>query len=119
MRRTEEGKGRAKLVFVLLVLAVVAYCSFKIIPVYVNNYELNDKIRELAIQSTVDHSSATAVQDRVLEYAKQLGLPVVRENVKVTVGTTVTINIDYTVPIDLKFYMYNMHFTDSASNNQI
>ena len=119
MRQTEKGAGRAKLIFVLLVLAVGAYCALKIVPVYLSNYELQDKIHQLAIQAIVDHSSAQAVQDRVLEYAKELGLPVARENVTVQVGNVVTINLDYTVPIDLKVYMLTLHFTPSAENRQI
>jgi hypothetical protein len=119
MRHTDRGAGNAKLIFVLVVMAVAAYCAVKIVPVYVSNYELNDKIRQLAIQSTVDHSSAQAVQDRVLEYAKGLGLPVARENVTVQVGNVVTISIDYTVPVDLKVYTLNLHFTPSAENRQI
>jgi len=119
MRRTEQGAGRGKLIFTLLVLAAVAYCAFKTVPVYVNNYELNDKIHQLAIQATVDHSSAQAVQDRVLEEAKDLGLPVTRDNVTVQVGSVVTINVDFTVPIDLKVYTWNWHLTDSAQNKQI
>jgi len=119
MRRTERGAGRAKLIVVLLILAAAAYCGIKIVPIYVSNYELNDKIRQLAIQATVDHSSAQAVQDRVLDYAKELGLPVTRENVTVQVGPTVVISVDYTVPIDLKVYTLNLHFTPSAENRQI
>ncbi|MGD0696705.1 MAG: hypothetical protein ABSB82_17960 [Terriglobia bacterium] len=119
MWRTDKGAGRGKLIFALLVLAAAAYCAIKIVPVYVSNYELNDKIRQLAIQATVDRSSAQAVQDRVLDYAKDLGLPVKRENITVQVGSTVTINVDYTDPIDLKVYTLNLHLTASAENRQI
>jgi len=119
MRHSDRGAGYGKLIFALLVLAAAAYCAVKIVPVYVSNYELNDKIRQLAIQATVDHSSAQAVQDKVLDYAKELGLPIERKDVTVQVGNLVSISIDYTVPIDLKVYTLNLHFTPSAENRQI
>lgn len=119
MRRSEEGAGNVKLIFAIIILALVGWVAFKVIPIYVNNYQLNDDIKQLAIQATVDRSSVEAVQNKVLGYAKDLGLPVAREDVKVQVGTKVTIDIDYKVPIDLKFYSFDMHFTDSAANNSL
>ena len=119
MQLSERGAGYFKLFFAIIFLVVVAFIAFKVIPVYVNNYELTDDIHQLAIQATVDHSSAEAVQNKVLEYAKGLSLPVKRENVTVRVGNEVTIDIDYTVPIDLKVYMLQLHFTPSAANRQI
>lgn len=119
MRPSESGVGRAKAISAILFLIAVAYCGWKIIPIYVNNYELNDDIRQLAIQSTVDRSSAEQVQNKVLKYAKDLDLPVTREDVTVQVGNIVTINVDYIVPIDFKVYVWNKEFVDSVRNNQI
>jgi|SRR5579859_4624358 len=119
MRPSESGAGRAKAIFAILFLIAVVFCGWKVIPVYVNNYELNDDIRQLAIRSTVDRSSAEKVQNDVLTYAKDLNLPVKREDVTVQVGNRVTISVDYTVPIDLKVYVWMKEFVDSAENNQI
>jgi YbbR domain-containing protein len=119
MRRSEKGAGSAKLIFAIVFLALVGWTAFKVIPVYVANYELNNNIHDLAIQATVDRASVEAVQDHVLGYAKDLDLPITREDIKVAVGSRVTIDIDYKVPIDLKFYSFEMHFTPSASNNAL
>ena len=119
MRTSESGAGRAKAIFAIVFLLAVVYCGWKILPVYVNNYELNDDIRQLAIQSTVDRSSVEAIQNKVVAYAKDLDLPVKRENVTVQVGNRVTISVDYTIPIDLKVYTWMKEFVDSAENNQI
>ena len=61
MRVSETGKGRIKLIFALLFLAALVFALVKVVPVYVSNYELNDDIHQLAIQATVDRSSAGAV----------------------------------------------------------
>ena len=119
MRRSEKGAGTGKLIFAIIILSLVGWTAFKVIPVYVANYELNNDIHDLAVQATVDHASMEQVQNKVLSYAKDLELPVEREDIKVEVGTRVVIDIDYKVPIDLKFYTFNMHFTPSAANNAL
>jgi YbbR domain-containing protein len=119
MRVSDRGAGNVKLFFALIFLAIVAFVAIKVIPVYVNNYELTDDIRELAIQATVEHSSAEAIQNKVLSYAKDLGLPIKREDVNVRAGGDVSIEIDYKVPVDLKAYTLILHFTPSTSNKQL
>jgi YbbR domain-containing protein len=120
MQQSDAGKGHFKLILTLLFLAAVAFFAFKTIPVYVNNYELNDDIRELAIQATASHSSADAVQNQVLQDAKGLGLPVTPEEVNVTAGNGgVSIDVDYKVPIDLKVYVWVWELKDSTSNKAI
>ncbi len=119
MRRSESGGGRLKLFFAIIFLAAVAYVAAKVVPVYVNNYQLNDDIHQLAIQATVDRSSAEAIQNKVLDYARDLNLPVKRENVTVRAGGDVSIDVDYRVPIDLKVYAFELHFTPSAANKQL
>jgi hypothetical protein len=34
-------------------------------------------------------------------------------------GGRVTVSLDYTVPVDLKVYTLNLHFTPSAENRQL
>jgi hypothetical protein len=119
MRRHEEGKGRLKALFALCVLAATIYLGFKIIPIYINNYDLSQHIEQVAVDAIVHRASADNVTKDVVSYASDLGLPVTADNVKVRVGSTVTIDLDYTVPIDLKFYTLMLHFTPSAEHRQI
>ena len=119
MQRSDAGKGTGKLIFALFILATVGFCAFKIIPVYVSNYELNDEIKQLAIQATVDHSSEDAIANRVLADAKDLSLPITRDDVTVSVSGGVAISVNYTVPIDLMFYTWPAHFNPSTVNKQI
>ncbi len=119
MRRHDDGKGKLKALFALAVLAATIYLCIKIIPVYVNNYDLHNHIQDLAITATVSRMSADKITKDVVAYADDLGLPVSADNVKVSVGGTVTIDLDYTVPIDLRFYTLMLHFTPSAQNRQI
>ncbi len=119
MRRLDQGKGRLKAFFALAVLAATIYLGFKIIPIYVNNYDLSQHLHDVAVDATVRRTSADNITKDVVAYASDLGLPVTADNVKVSVGSVVTIDLDYTVPVDLKFYTLMLHFTPSAENRQI
>lgn len=119
MRRSDAGTSRLKAFLVLIFLVFVVYAAIQILPVYVNNYELTDYIHQLAIEATVERTPAEKVQAAVLQKATTLSLPVTRDDIKVTVGSRVTINIDYRVLIDMKFFTFTLHFTPSAENSQI
>jgi hypothetical protein len=124
MRRHEEGKGRLKAVFALGILAATIYLGFKVIPPYVNNYDLSQHLQQVAEDAVVHripdaHAQEDKIKQDVVSYADDLGLPVSADNVKVSAGSTVTIDLDYTVPIDLKVYTLMLHFTPSTQRRQI
>jgi len=120
MQREASGKGYPKLIFTLLVVGAIGYVAIKTVPNYVHNYELQDFIRQSAIRATVNRTSVEAVQNDILSEARELDLPVTREDVKVSVTSSgVTIEIDYSVAVDLKVYTWVLHFTPSASNRAL
>jgi hypothetical protein len=121
MRLTDYGAGRIKALLAIAFLVVVIFCGIKIIPVYTERYQLADFIDNLAVNATVAYPPATAdgVTKQVLDEANSLGLPVDNDNVRVTVGHTVTIKVDYSVPVDLMVYTLNLHFTHSAQNSRL
>lgn len=120
MRRSDSGEGRFKTILILLFLVAVIYGSFKIIPVYVNSYELEDFIRQQNPFWMTQRTAADTVRNIILAKAKDLDLPVSADQVKVeSAGGRVTVNLDYTVPVDLRVYTLNMHFTPSADNRPL
>jgi len=120
MQHTASGRGYPKLIFTILVLGAVAYVAVKTVPIYVHSYELQDFIRQLAIRATANRTSAEAVQNDILAEADGLDLPIRRRDVKVTVNSAgVTIELDYTVPVDLTVYTWVLHFTPTATNRAL
>jgi hypothetical protein len=116
-RPSDSGVGSLRIIFVLLVLGAVAYVAIKTIPVYVNTYEVQDYIRQLAIKASVERVKPEAIQDQVTAHAVEKDLPVTRDNVKVTInGSKVRIDMDYTVPVDLRVYILSLHFTPSSED---
>ncbi len=121
MEHEDAGAGRIKAILALLFIAVVIYCGIKIIPPYVENYQLQDYVRNLAVDATVAYPPATSqgVTQKILNKANELGLPITADEVQVVVGHTVTISVDYRVPVDLKFFTFSLHFTPSARNTNL
>lgn len=120
MRRSESGKGAIKTILALGFLAAVAYCAIKIVPVYVNSYELEDYIRQQTPFWVTQRTSGTGVRDSVVAKARSLNLPVSPEQVQVeATGTRVSVALDYTVPVDLIVYTLELRFTPSAENRAL
>ena len=120
MRRVDAGRGHAKALFTLLVLALVVYAGVQIVPVYVNNYQLADYLRSQTPFWLAQHSSSEMVQKAILAKAQDLNLPIRAEQVKVeATGGRVTVTIDYTVPIDLKVYTWPLHFTPTSESRSL
>jgi len=110
-----------KALFSLVFLGVVLFCAIKIVPVYVENYELQDYMDQLAVDETVrsPQEKPDVVQHRILTKAESLGLPLELGDIKVSIGRTVLIDADYSVYVNLKFFMLPLHFTPSAKNSNI
>jgi cell division protein FtsL len=121
MRRTKEASGRFKTLLSLALLAAIIFIAIKTLPAYVNNYQLQDHIRQLAIQLAVRTRPATPdqVRDEVVAFAQDHGVPLTADNVKVTIARRISINLDYTVPVDLMVYTLRLHFTPSAENQAL
>jgi cell division protein FtsL len=118
MRRTEEASGRFKTLFSLALLAAIIFIAIKTLPAYVNNYQLQDHIRQLSTQLAVRTKPVTPdeIRNEVVTFAQDHGVPLTADNVSVTISSHITISLDYTVPVDLMVYTLRLHFTPSAEN---
>lgn len=120
LRRSESGKGYASLFITLIVLAIAAFVAYQTVPVYVHNYELNDYATGLAQQVAVNHVAPEDVPARIAARAEDLNLPVTTDNVKVEPGgSVVKIDVTYMALIDLRVYIWPLHFSISVSAPRI
>ena len=118
MRWTDEASGRFKTLFSLALLAAIIFIAIKTLPAYVNNYQLQDHIRQLSTQLAVRTKPVTPdeIRNEVVTFAQDHGVPLTADNVSVTISSHITISLDYTVPVDLMIYTLKLHFTPSAEN---
>ena len=121
-RRTagERGEGKAKAIIVTLILAFLVYAAVKVVPPYVAEYELSDKMQETARFASVNRNSEEQIRKTIMSTIEDLQIPATQEDVKVTAsGGRVSISVDYKVPIDLMVYKFDLHFTPSTANKDI
>ena len=118
--RSQRGAGKLKAIVFTIVLLAAVYAAFKLVPPYVAEYQIQDKIQELARFGIVNRYTDEQVRDNVFKAAEDLNLPVKREDIKVTVTQAVCkISLDYSVPVDLLFYSTELHFSPSSENKSI
>ena len=83
MRPSESGKITFKAIASLAFLAAVIFAGIKIIPVYVDNYELQDFIQGQTPYWLTQRASAEVIRKVILAKAVELDLPMDEDNVKV------------------------------------
>lgn len=118
--RAERGEGKFKAILVTVVLVFLAYAAFKMVPPYVGEYQLADKMQETARFASVTRSSEDQIRDTIYKEMVELNIPATKEELKVTAeGGKVSISLDYKVPIDLIVYKFDLHFTPSSANKDL
>jgi Domain of unknown function (DUF4845) len=116
----ERGEGFFKTIIFLAFVSALVFAAVKLFPVYFNNYQISDYIRDRAVQAAVNRTSTDVVQTEVVRYAHSLGVDLTGDDVQVTNEEgTVRIRIDYTVPVDFKIAIWNVHFTPSAESRAL
>jgi hypothetical protein len=112
------GKGFLGCLFSLLVLAGLGYLGYKFLPPYANHFQLKDALNEIAVRQAAGRGSSTkAVQDAVLAKAKDLQIPLRREDIRVrTEEERVYITVRYVVPVELPGRVYDLKFDFTGHN---
>lgn len=106
--RREAGEGNFGCIVGLVILVIAVIIAYKIIPIKANMADL----RQVCIdegKSAGQHSDEV-IMKRILEKAQEVHLPVAEDNVTIArTSGTITIDVDYTVPVDFPGYTYQWH----------
>lgn len=118
--RNERGEGKVKAILVLVVLILLVYSAVKLLPPYVAEYQLADKIQEQARFAIVNHSSEEQIRDNIYKVIQDLDIPAKKQDIKIVADDrAVKITVDYIVPVDLLSYHVDLHFTPSSENKSL
>lgn len=118
--KAQRGEGRVKAIVYTLIFVTAIYVAWKVVPVYVDEYQLKDKISEQARFAVVNRYSEDQIRDILFKTIEDLDIPAKREDIKVehtNHGLLITVN--YTVPVDLKFYKTELNFSPSSEGIDI
>jgi hypothetical protein len=118
--RSQRGAGKLKAIVFTVILLLAIYMAFKLVPAYVSEYQLQDKMQELARFGVVNRYTDEQVRENVYKVVQDLDIPAKREDIKVTVSQEVVrISLNYTVPINTIFYNTELHFSPSSENKSL
>ena len=119
-RRSERGEGKLKAVIYLAIFLLMIYSAVKIVPIYVSDYQLSDKMQEQARFGVVNRYTEDQIRDNIFKFVQELDIPVKREAIKVvSTNSIVKISMEYAVPVDLLFYHTELHFSPSSENKSL
>ena len=117
---SQLGNAKLKAILFTAILAFGVYAAYKLIPLYLANYQLSDKMVEEARYGIANRNTEEQVRDTIYREVQDLEIPAKREDIKVMVSIqTVRISLDYTVPVDLLFYHTNLHFSPSSEGKAL
>jgi predicted membrane protein len=118
----ERGGSKLNLLITLIILAALAFTAIKIVPVYVEAYQFQDSIEAESRFALTGYpkKSMDDIKDDIFKKVQELDIPAKREDIRLNVTNgSVEIGLDYTVPIDLKVYQFNLQFHPHADNHTI
>jgi len=115
-----SGKGNLGCLFSLLIIVALGYLGYKFVPHYMSHYQLKDAVTEIAVYRAVGTGTGSekqTIQQEVIAKAKELGIVLKREDIKVRQEEEkVYITVKYTVPVDLPNQIYNLDFEFTGHN---
>ena len=118
--RGQRGAGRLKAIALTVNVDFGFYAAYKLIPPYMAEYQLADKMQEEARFAVVNRHGEEQIREAILKEAESLDIPLTKDAIKVLASPSVVkISVDYTVPVDLMIYKMDLHFTPSSENKSI
>jgi hypothetical protein len=113
--RSQRGEGKLKAIIYTVILIAAVYAAVKVVPAYVADYELKDKITEQARFAVVNRYTEDQIRDIIYKVVQDLDIPANREDIKVqNTNHGVMISVNYTVPVDFKVYKAELTFSPSS-----
>lgn len=119
-RSAERGSSRLNTVLTLLIVGFLVFAGVKVVPPYFANYQLQDSMETEARFAIVNHKGDEDIREDIWKKVQELEIPAKRENIKVsTEQRSVSISLDYVIPVDLRVYQFNLEFHPHADNHTI
>lgn len=114
--------GSIKLLLGFLAIVGVAVAGFQIAPPLLTNYSFQDDLQNVAmVEGANTQKTNEDIRTDVLRKAKEHELQLEPKQVTVQDISTpglksVYITVDYSVPVNLPGYSFDMHFTPTSGN---
>jgi cell division protein FtsL len=114
-QRRQRGAGKLKAIIYTAILVAGVFVAFKIVPLYVANYQLKDKMAEQARFAVVNRYSDEQIRDVIFKTVQDLDIPAKREDIKVEhTNHGLRISLNYTTPVDFMVYQTDWNFAPAS-----
>jgi len=119
-RRFERGEGKLKGIVIAVIVVLFIYTAWKIVPPYVNDYQLSDKMQEQSRYAMVNHYTEDQIRENIYKVIMDLDIPAKKEDIKIVSNLNVVkISLEYTVPIDILVYHADLHFSPNSETKSL
>ncbi len=109
------GASKLRGMILLLLLVILALVGYRLIPVYIDAYDFRDAMRTEARFAAVDQKPHEAIHEELYRKARELDLPIQREQIQITKGPDgTTIATHFAVPVDLSVLVRDVEFDFSV-----
>jgi hypothetical protein len=113
-----HGGSKLNALVALLIVVSLFVGGIKIVPVYVRAYEFRDAMRSQAKFASVDRKAPEQVREELFRKAKQLELPVAREQIRVVPAPGgIAVAANFRVPVDLIVFQHEFGFAFNADTS--
>ncbi len=112
--RDESGKFSIRGIFALALMVGMIYFGMKVIPVRASAYQFDDAIRDEVVFAGGRRSSDEAIKRNLVDRAAMLGLPIERDDIRITRpgGKYIVVEVDYTLAVEfVGGYTYQWNFS--------
>ena len=118
--RSERGAFSFSVVVAVFVFAAIIFLALRLLPPFINNYQLQDSITNLARTATYAQVTETDIRKTIMKEAQELGIPLQDKQVVIQKGRgSVDISVRYAVEVDLIARKVVLDFQPSAGNRNI
>ena len=119
-RNRERGGAKINLLLTVLIVGALIFSAVKVVPAYVNNYELQDSMETEARFAGANRKAEADIRQDVWKKVQELGIPAKQDDLRVSlVEGAVQISLSYSIPVDLQVYRFNLEFHPHADNRTI
>lgn len=107
--------------FGLFIVVATVYAGWKIIPVYIANYQFEEAIDDSARAATINtRKTEEEIRTAVFQEAQDLKIPLQMEDIQVQRnGADLLISADYSVHVDLPGYPLDLNFHPSSNRQAL
>ncbi len=119
-RQRMRGGARLKALIWTVILVSAMYAGYKLVPVYFDNYQLQDKMQEIARFAVVNNMSEEKIRDAIFREIQERGIPARREDIRVSMSPRgINISLSYTVNVDLIVLQREIQFSPAVENRSL